>query len=220
MDTTLAAVARESRGKNEARRLRVTGQIPAVVYGGSQDPQAVAVSPKELSRLLHSESGLNTLIDLKVAGATTKVIVKAYLLQPVTHQLLHADFYRVDLTRKVHVKVAVRLHGEPRGVKVQGGVLDFVHREIEVETLPAEIPEHIDIDVSGMMIGDGRCTACAALESSFCAPTRETTSAVAVTPQTMCTRLSLSPIARAPERSACPNEGGRTPIAARLPTKR
>jgi large subunit ribosomal protein L25 len=155
MDTTLEAVARETRGKNEARRLRVAGQIPAVVYGGGQDAQAVAVSPKELSRLLHSESGLNTLIDLRLADTTTKVIVKDYLLQPVTHQLLHADFYRVDLTKKVHVKVAVRLHGEPRGVKVQGGVLDFVHREIEVETLPAEIPEHIDIDVSGMMIGDG-----------------------------------------------------------------
>ena len=155
MEAILDAVARESRGKNEARRLRVAGQIPAVVYGGGQDPQAVAVSPKELSRLLHSESGLNTLIDLKFAGATTKVIVKDYLLQPVTHQLLHADFYRVDLNKKVQVKVAVRLHGEPRGVKVQGGVLDFVHREIEIESLPAEIPEHIDIDVSGMMIGDG-----------------------------------------------------------------
>lgn len=155
METTLEAVVRETRGKNEARRLRVTGQIPAVVYGGGQEPQSVAVSPKELSRLLHSEAGLNTLIDLKIGDATTKVIVKDYLLQPVTHQLLHADFYRVDLTKKVHVKVAVRLHGEPRGVKVQGGVLDFVHREIEVETLPAEIPEHIDIDVSGMMIGDG-----------------------------------------------------------------
>ena len=155
MDTTLEAVARETRGKNEARRLRVAGQIPAVVYGGGSEPQAVAVSPKELSRLLHSEAGLNTLIDLKLGGATTKVIVKDYLLQPVTHQLLHADFYRVDLSKKVQVKVAVRLHGEPRGVKVQGGVLDFVHREIEVETLPAEIPEHIDIDVTGLMIGDG-----------------------------------------------------------------
>lgn len=155
MDTTLEAVVRETRGKNEARRLRVAGRIPAVVYGGGSEPQAVAVSPKELSRLLHSEAGLNTLIDLKLGDATTKVIVKDYLLQPVTHQLLHADFYRVDLSKKVHVKVAVRLHGEPRGVKVQGGVLDFVHREIEVETLPAEIPEHIDIDVTGLMIGDG-----------------------------------------------------------------
>jgi large subunit ribosomal protein L25 len=83
------------------------------------------------------------------------VIVKDFLLQPVTHQLLHADFYRVNLDKKVQVKVAVRLHGEPRGVKVQGGVLDFVHREIEVESLPAEIPEHIDIDVTGLMVGDG-----------------------------------------------------------------
>jgi large subunit ribosomal protein L25 len=154
MDTTLEAVARESRGKNEARRLRVSGQIPAVVYGGGQAPQAVAVSPKELSRLLHSEAGLNTLIDLTLGGATTKVIVKDFLLQPVTHQLLHADFYRVDVNKKVQVKVAVRLHGEPRGIKIQGGVLDFVHREVEVETLPTEIPEHIDIDVSNMMIGD------------------------------------------------------------------
>jgi len=155
MEATLDAVIRESRGKNEARRLRVAGQIPAVVYGGGQDPQAVAVSPKELSRVLHTGSGVNTIISLQIAGATTAVIVKAYLLQPVTQQLLHADFYRVDLNKKVQVKVSVRLHGEPRGVKVQGGVLDFVHREIEIESLPAEIPEHIDIDVSNMMIGDG-----------------------------------------------------------------
>src|SRR5690349_21254952 len=113
METTLDAVARESRGKNEARRLRVAGKIPAVVYGGGQAPQSVAVSPKELSRLLHSEAGLNTLIDLNLDGSVTKVIVKDYLLQPITHQLLHADFYRVDLNKKVHVKVAVRLHGEP-----------------------------------------------------------------------------------------------------------
>ena len=155
MDTTLEAVVRETRGKNEARRLRAAGKIPAVVYGGGQEPQSVAVSPKELSRLLHSEAGLNTLIDLTLDGATTKVIVKDFLLQPVTHHLLHADFYRVALDKTVQVKVAVRLHGEPRGVKVQGGVLDFVHREVVIETLPTEIPEHIDIDVSGLMIGDG-----------------------------------------------------------------
>lgn len=155
MSSTLEAVVRESRGKNEARRLRVSGQIPAVVYGGTQEPQAVAVNPKELSRLLHSESGLNTLIDLQIGDATTKVIVKDFLLQPVTHQLLHADFYRLNLDKKVQVKVAVRLHGEPRGVKIQGGVLDFVHRDITVETLPTEIPEHIDIEVGELMIGDG-----------------------------------------------------------------
>lgn len=155
MEAILEAVARESRGKNEARRLRKTGQIPAVVYGGGQAPEAVAVSPKVLSKLLHSEAGLNTLIDLKVGDVTTKVIVKDFLLQPVTHQLLHADFYRVALDKPVHVKIAVRLHGEPRGVKVQGGTLDFVHREVEVATLPTQIPEHIDIDVANMAVGDG-----------------------------------------------------------------
>ena len=155
METTLEAVVRETRGKNDARRLRAAGRIPAVVYGGATEPQAVAVSPKELSRLLHSEAGLNTLIDLKLDGATTKVIDKDFLLQPVTQQLMHADFYRVDVNKKVQVKVAVRLHGEPRGVKVQGGVLDFVHREVEVETLPTEIPDGIDVDVANLMIGDG-----------------------------------------------------------------
>ncbi len=155
METTLEAVVRETRGKNDARRLRAAGRIPAVVYGGATEPQAVAVSPKELSRLLHSEAGLNTLIDLKLDGATTKVIVKDFLLQPVTQQLMHADFYRVDVNKKGQVKGAVRLHGDPRGVKVQGGVLDFVHREVEVETLPTEIPDGIDVDVANLMIGDG-----------------------------------------------------------------
>ena len=153
MDTTLEAVARESRGKNEARRLRVAGQIPAVVYGGGQESQAVAVSPKELSRLLHSESGLNTLIDLTLAGATTKVIVKDYLLQPVTHQLLHADFYRVAMDKLIRVPVTVVAKGEPKGVKQQGGVLDIVHRQIEVECLPADIPQHIEVDVTELIVG-------------------------------------------------------------------
>lgn len=155
MEAILEAVVRESRGKNEARRLRRAGRIPAVVYGGGQEPQAVAVSPKVLSKLLHSEAGLNTLIDLKLGDASTKVIVKDFLLHPVTHQLLHADFFRVAMDKTVTVKVVVRLHGEPRGVKVQGGKLDFVHREVDVAALPTQIPEHIDIDVTNLMVGDG-----------------------------------------------------------------
>jgi len=156
MEVTLEAVTRETRGKNEARRLRVAGQIPAIVYGGTNEaPLAVAVSPKALSKILHSESGENTLIRLEVDGTSTTVLVKDYLLQPVTHALLHADFYRVDMAKRVTVKVPVVLQGEPRGVKVQGGVLDFVHREVEIESLPGDIPEHIDIDVRQMMIGDG-----------------------------------------------------------------
>ena len=157
MEATLEAVTRDTRGKNEARRLRVAGQIPAVIYGGpSEGPVAVSVSPKALSKILHSGSGLNSLITLQLDGvANATVLVKDYLLQPVTHALLHADFYRVDMAKRVTVKVPVVLHGEPRGVKQQGGVLDFVHRDIEIESLPGDIPEHIDIDVREMMIGDG-----------------------------------------------------------------
>jgi large subunit ribosomal protein L25 len=156
MEATLEAVRRDTRGKNEARRLRVAGQIPAVVYGGKDAaPLAVAVSPKTLSKILHSESGVNSIISLDVDGATTKVLVKDYLLEPVTHQLLHADFYRLDMSKRITVKVPVVLHGEPRGVKQQGGVVDFVHREVEIESLPGDIPEHLDIDVKPLMIGDG-----------------------------------------------------------------
>lgn len=156
MEATLEAVRRDTRGKNEARRLRVAGQIPAIVYGGKGEaPQAVAVSPKTLSKILHSKSGVNSIISLDVDGATTKVLVKDYLLEPVTHQLLHADFYRLDMSQRVTVKVPVVLHGEPRGVKQQGGVVDFVQREVEIESLPGDIPEHLDIDVQSLMIGDG-----------------------------------------------------------------
>lgn len=155
MEATLEAVTRDTRGKNAARRLRVAGHIPAVVYGGTSEPQSVAVSPKALSKILHSEAGENTLIQLELDGTATTVLVKDYLLEPVTHALLHADFYRVDMKKRVTVKVPVVLQGEPRGVKQQGGVLDFVHRDIEVESLPGDIPEHIDIDVREMMIGDG-----------------------------------------------------------------
>jgi large subunit ribosomal protein L25 len=155
MEATLEAVTRDTRGKNAARRLRAAGQIPAVVYGGPSEPLAVAVSPKALSKILHSEAGVNSLIKLELEGTATTVLVKDYLLQPVTHALLHADFYRVDMAKRITVKVPIVLHGEPRGVKQQGGVLDFVHRDVEIESLPGDIPEHIDIDVREMMIGDG-----------------------------------------------------------------
>ena len=155
MEATLKAVKRDTRGKNEARRLRVAGQIPAVVYGGPQG-QAVAISvePKELSRILHSGAGENTLIDLAVDGdAPTKVLVKDYLLNPITQHLLHADFYRVSLDKPIQVKVRVELQGEPKGVKQQGGILDFVTREIEVEVLPTQIPDQIVVDVSDLALG-------------------------------------------------------------------
>jgi large subunit ribosomal protein L25 len=153
MDATLEAIKRDTKGKNEARRLRAAGRIPATVYGAQKegDPGKsfpVAVDPKPLLRILHSESGLNTLITLKVDGeGDARVLVKEFQLDPVTHNLLHADFYRVNMDRRITVTVPIVFKGEPRGVKVEGGVLELLHREIELETLPAEIPDAIEVDV-------------------------------------------------------------------------
>jgi large subunit ribosomal protein L25 len=158
MDATLEAKKRDGRGKYEARRLRVSGRIPAVVYGARHDGQApegvpVAVDPKEVLRILHSESGANTLINLKLeGGAESRVMVRDYQLDPITHQLLHADFYQLAMDKAIVVSVPVVVKGEPAGVKQQGGLLDFVTREIQVQCLPTDIPEHIDVDVSELML--------------------------------------------------------------------
>jgi large subunit ribosomal protein L25 len=155
MDATLQAVKRGTRGKNEARRHRAAGRLPAVVYGGGA-PLAVTVEPKELSRILHSESGANTLITLAVDGeGDARVLVKEFQLDPVTHDLLHADFYRVAMDKPITVTVSIVLKGEAKGVKQQGGILDFVQREVDVECLPGDIPEHIEIDVTDLMLNDG-----------------------------------------------------------------
>ena len=153
MEATLEAVKRSDKGKNEARRHRAAGRLPAVVYGTAKDGKApvgvpVTVDPKGLMRILHSDSGVNTLITLKVDGGATQVLVKEYQLDPVTHALLHADFYQLAMDKAIVVTVPVLIKGESKGVKVQGGLLDFVTREIELECLPADIPEHIDVDVS------------------------------------------------------------------------
>jgi large subunit ribosomal protein L25 len=154
MEATLDAVERTNRGKNEARRLRASGRIPAVVYGEREGGKAIAVDPKMLSRILRTEQGANTLIALNLpGGGDARVLVKEYQLDPVTHELLHADFYRVAMDRVIRVQVTVVPHGEPKGVKQQGGVLDIVHRQIEIECLPADIPNHIEVDVTEMMVG-------------------------------------------------------------------
>ena len=157
MDSTLVAVRRDTKGKNEAVRTRQSGKIPAVLYGGdSKTGESVSVDPKELSRILHSQSGLNTIISLSIDGAPeTRVLVKEYQLHPVTHRLVHADFYRVAMDKMLTVTVPVHLEGEAKGVKAQGGTLDFVHRDVDVECLPADIPEHIALDVTELMIGQG-----------------------------------------------------------------
>jgi large subunit ribosomal protein L25 len=155
MDAVLDAVRRETFGKNEAVRTRQAGRIPAVMYGGTATPESLSVDPKELSRILHSKGGVNSLISLKVGDGETKVLVKEYQLDPVTHRLLHADFYRVAMDKVIQVTVPIHLVGEAKGVKQQGGTLDFVHRDVEVECLPADIPEHITVDVSELMLNDG-----------------------------------------------------------------
>ena len=160
MDIVLEATPRDSFGKNEARRARRQGQVPAVVYGAPQDGTRqgtpIAVSPKDLLRILHSESGANTLIALKLAGAAeARVLIKDYQLDPVTHELLHADFYRVAMDRVLRVTVPIILRGEAKGVKRDGGLLEFIRREIEVECLPGDIPEHLDIDVSELGLHQG-----------------------------------------------------------------
>jgi large subunit ribosomal protein L25 len=157
MDATIEAKKRAGRGKNEARRLRVSGQIPAVVYGARRDGQLpegvpVAVDPREVLRILHSESGANTLINLKLDGGESRVMVRDYQLDPITHQLLHADFYQLAMDKAITVAVPVQIKGEPVGVKQQGGLLDFVTREIHVSCLPTDIPEHIDVDVSELAL--------------------------------------------------------------------
>ena len=159
MDATLEAVKREGRGKNEANRLRASGKIPAVVYGTGKDGKApegvaVAVDPKEMLRILHSDTGANTLITLKLDGGESRVMVKEYQLDPITHGLLHADLYQLALDKAIVVAVPILLKGEPKGVKLQGGIVDFVSREIEVECLPTEIPEHIDVDISDLALNE------------------------------------------------------------------
>ncbi|MEQ1573157.1 MAG: 50S ribosomal protein L25 [Vicinamibacterales bacterium] len=157
MDATLEAVKRDTRGKNEARRTRAAGQLPAVVYGARKEGKAsegvpVAVDPKALLRILRSESGANTLINLTLDGGDSRVMVREYQIDPVTQQLLHADFYQLAMDKAITVTVPVLLRGEPKGVKLQGGMLDFVTREIQVLCLPTNIPEHIDVDVSELML--------------------------------------------------------------------
>ena len=135
--------------------------MPAVVYGASaegasRDATPIAVDPRALLKILHSESGANTLISLKLGGTgDARVLIKEYQLDPVTHALLHADFYRVRMDRTIRVTIPVTVKGEPKGVKQQGGLVEFIRREIEIECLPADIPEHVEIDISELMLHEG-----------------------------------------------------------------
>ncbi len=137
--------------KNHARRVRVLGKIPAVVYGAGMESVAVTVDPKVVTKILHSESGHNTIFDLNVEGAAlAKAMIVDWQHEPIKGRLLHIDFKRIAMDKAMRVSVPVLLTGTAAGVKTAGGVLDQVLREVEIECLPADIPDHLDVDVSGL----------------------------------------------------------------------
>jgi large subunit ribosomal protein L25 len=157
MEATLEATTRDTFGKNEARRTRRGGRVPGILYGGDKNGGTpISVEPRPLLKILHSEAGQNTLIALKLAGAgDARVLIKDFQIDPITHQVLHADFYRVAMDKLLQVTIPVVVKGEAPGVKQQAGVLEFIRREIVVECLPADIPEHVEIDVSNLMLHQG-----------------------------------------------------------------
>jgi large subunit ribosomal protein L25 len=154
-DITIVAEPRSSRGKNEARRLRVAGQAPGVLYGAGGDAVAVAVSPKEVNKILRSNTGHNTIFNLSVTGGeTVPVMVVDWQHDPVKENLLHVDLKRIDLTLRLRVKVPVHTTGEPKGVKLQGGLQELITRVVEIECLPDDIPEQFILDSTELSIGD------------------------------------------------------------------
>jgi large subunit ribosomal protein L25 len=152
-DITISTEPRESRGKNEARRLRARGLSPAIVYGPGSDPVAVAVDPKALNQILRSTSGHNTIFNVDIQGQLAPVMIVDWQNDPIKGRLLHVDLKRIDLSKRITVKVPVQTSGEPRGVKIQGGLHEVVTREVEIECLPDDIPEHFTMDVSELAIG-------------------------------------------------------------------
>ena len=147
--------AREQIGKNEARRLRKQGLIPGVVYGGDRPPVSITVDPRAIITVLHSESGTNTLLTLRLDKQEDRrrtVMIREVQREPARGRPIHADFVRIDMTAELTVKVPVHLTGTPIGVKTEGGLIDYVHREVEVTCLPADIPGSLEIDVSELHI--------------------------------------------------------------------
>jgi large subunit ribosomal protein L25 len=149
----VAAESRTETGKSSNRRLRGRDLIPGIVYGAGKDAVSVTVAPDAITDILRSASGENTLFDLEIGGKRRKVILKEYQREPLKGALLHADFFEVALDKTIEVKVQIALEGTPIGVKNQGGLLDFITRELEVECLPTEIPDKISLDVSDLELG-------------------------------------------------------------------
>jgi large subunit ribosomal protein L25 len=143
----------EARTKNAARRVRRSGRIPAVVYGAKKESVAITVDPKQIGRILHSGSGHNTVFDLKVAGEQSKAMIVDWQYEPIKGTLMHIDLKRIAMDQTLRVEVPVQLTGVPEGVKTQGGILEQMLREVAIECLPGDIPDHIEVDVSGLVFG-------------------------------------------------------------------
>jgi large subunit ribosomal protein L25 len=200
-DITVPAEVRTSRGKNEARRTRRAGNIPAVVYGAYQEPVSVAVNPRDIVKIIRSNTGLNTIFTLAIAGGeNTPVMIVDRQVDPIKSTLLHADFKRVDLTKRIRVSVPVFTEGEAAGVKVQGGLLEIISRAIEIECLPDDIPEKFVVNVSELMIGQSKRGSDVALSGSM---------KLVSDPQTVIAHI----VALRAEAVATPAEGAAAPAA-------
>jgi large subunit ribosomal protein L25 len=155
MPTLIQAQVRTPGGKNANRRLRKAGKMPAVVYGRGKQPIVVSVVPEDIQAILHSETGRNTIFNISVDGSEqNNAMVKDYQLDPVKGNLIHADFLEIEMDRLLELTVNVEITGEAEGVKLDGGIMDIVTREIQVECLPSDIPESIKVDVSHLKIND------------------------------------------------------------------
>lgn len=156
IDIVVPAQSRATRGKNEARRLRVSGKIPAVIYGAFKDPAPVSVNPKDITRIMRSKAGHNSIFDVEIEGGErTPVILADEQFDPVKGHLLHVDLRRIDLARKLKVSIPIHVIGEAKGVKQQGGIMDVVTRAVEIECIPDNIPDAYEVNVTELMIGTG-----------------------------------------------------------------
>lgn len=155
MPTVIEAQARPTGSKNVNRRLRASGKIPGVIYGPGKQPAVISIDPNDVIAILHSDAGRNTIVTVRVDGSDhNNAMLKDYQLDPVHGDLIHADFIEISMDRLLQLDVSIDLVGEPVGVKLGGGIMDFVTRTIEVECLPSDIPESIKVDVSALNIND------------------------------------------------------------------
>jgi len=179
----IKAQKRTTRGKGAARQLRAAGRVPAVIYGHGREPEALSLGASELERALIGIAAESTIIDLDVEGAPVKTLIREIQRHPYKPAILHVDFYEVHAGEKITVSVPIRIVGVPDGVRNQGGILDQVLREVEIEVLPSDIPERVDLDVTDLRIGDSRHIADLVIPNAEILEEADTTICVVVAPR-------------------------------------